>query len=340
MFLPQTPVGRIGEKALLRRIRSRIKGARGVLVGIGDDAAAVETGAVSLITTDSLVEGIHFRRGFGPDALIGRKALSVNLSDIDAMGGVARYATVSLCLPSEALLAFVDGLYDGLLERARETGVQIVGGNLSRTPDAIVVDVALLGQADTLVRRSGARPGHVALVTGSLGAAAMGVRLMEEGVGRDGARVEDERERRCIAAQLDPAPPVGFGLAAGRAGLAHAAIDVSDGLSGDLLNVCQESGVAAWLDAGALPIDDAVKSLTQERGGDALELALHGGEDYQLLLAAPPEAVPGLRDLAARSKVALTAIGGFQEGEPALRLRTGAGDAALVPRSHEHFGSG
>jgi thiamine-monophosphate kinase len=336
VFPPHTAVGRIGEKALLRRIRSRIKGGRGVVVGIGDDAAAVETGALSLITTDSLVEGVHFRRGSGPDALIGRKALSVNLSDIDAMGGVARYATVSLCLPPEAPLAFVDGLYDGLLERARETGVQIVGGNLSRTGDAIVVDVALIGRAETIVRRSGARPGHVALVTGTLGGAAMGLRLMEEG--RGGA--QDERERRCIAAQLDPAPPLGFGHAAARAGLAHAAIDLSDGLSGDLLNVCQESGVAAWVDAAAVPIDGGVKTLAEQRGANPLDLALHGGEDYQLLLAAPPEAVRRLRDLAARSNVALTVIGGFTEGEAALSLRTAAGETPLAARSHEHFGSG
>jgi thiamine-monophosphate kinase len=338
VFPPHTPVGRIGEKALVRHIRSRITGGRGVVAGIGDDAAAVETGALSLITTDSLVEGIHFRRGFGPDALIGRKALTVNLSDIDAMGGVPLYATVSLCLPSETLLAFVDGLYDGLLERARETGVQIVGGNLSRTLDAIVVDVALVGQAGTILRRSGARPGDVALVTGTLGAAAMGVRLMDEGK-RDGGP-GDAREARCIAAQLDPAPPLGFGHAAARDGLAHAAIDISDGLSGDLLSVCQESGVAAWVDEAAVPIDDAARSLAERRGGHPLDLALHGGEDYQLLLAAPPQAVPRLREIAAGLKVSLTAIGGFTEGEPALSLRTGTGDAPLVPRSHEHFGSG
>jgi len=340
VFPPHTPVGRIGEKALVRRIRARIKDGRGVVVGVGDDAAAVETGALSLITTDSLVEGVHFRRGWGPDALIGRKALSVNLSDIDAMGGVARYATVSLCLPAEAPLVFVDGLYDGLLERAHETGVQIVGGNLSRTHDAIVVDVAVVGQADTIVRRSGARAGHVALVTGALGAAAMGVRLMERGGHARTSGGEGDAERRCIAAQLDPAPPLGFGRAAARAGLAHAAIDLSDGLSGDLLEVCRESRVAAWVDAGAVPIDAAARSLEQERGGDPLDLALHGGEDYQLLLAAPPEAVPGLRDLATRSNVALTVIGGFREGNPAVTLRTGDGEAPLVPRSHEHFGGG
>ena len=310
------------------------------MVGIGDDAAAVETGALSLITTDSLVEGVHFRRSWGCDALLGRKALSVNLSDIDAMGGQPRYATVSLCLPSETPIDFVDGLYDGLLERGTETGVPIVGGNLSRTHDAIVVDVALIGQADTILRRNGARPGHAVLVTGTLGAAAMGVRLMDEGqrLGAHGGSAAGEHEQRCIRAQLDPAPPLGFGRAAAQAGLAHAAIDLSDGLSGDLLTVCQESGAAAWVDAAAVPIDEAAKAIEEERGGDPLSLALHGGEDYQLLLAAPPDAVPQLRDLAARLKVALTVIGGFSEGEPALSLRAGTGVTPLLPRSHEHFG--
>jgi len=335
-------VGRIGEKALLRHIRSRVAGKSGVVVGIGDDAAAVETGALSLITTDSLVEGVHFRRSWGSDALLGRKALSVNLSDIDAMGGQPRYATVSLCLPSETPLAFVDGLYDGLLERSAETGVQIVGGNLSRTHDAIVVDVALIGQGDTVIRRNGARPGHVALVTGTLGAAAMGVRLLDEGkrLGAPGGGATGEREQRCMRAQLDPAPPLGFGRAAAQAGLAYAAIDLSDGLSGDLLTVCQESGASAWVDAAAVPIDDAAKAIEEERGGDPLSLALHGGEDYQLLLAAPPEAVSRLRKLAAGLKVALTVVGGFSEGEPALSLRAGDADTPFEPRSHEHFGGG
>ena len=330
-------MGRIGEKALLRHIRSRIPGRRGVVVGIGDDAAAVETGALSLITTDSLVEGVHFRYGWGPDALVGRKALSVNLSDIDAMGGRPRYATVSLCLPAETPVAFVDGLYDGLLERAGETGVEIVGGNLSRTHEAIVMDVALVGDGDVILRRSGARPGHVALVTGALGVAAMGLRLMEEGK-RIGAA--SDREERCIRAQLDPAPPLGFGPAAARAGLAQAAIDLSDGLSGDLLAVCEESGVAAWLDAAEIPIDADAKALEEERGGDPLSLALHGGEDYQLLLAAAPEAVPRLREMARGMDVVLTVVGGFLEGAPGVSLRAGGAATPLVPLSHEHFGDG
>jgi thiamine-monophosphate kinase len=336
VLAPHTPVGRIGEKELLRRIRSRIRGGRGVVVGIGDDAAAVETGPLTLVTTDSLVEGVHFRVEWGPAALVGRKALSVNLSDIDAMGGHARYATVSLCLPAETPVAFVDGLYDGLLERALEAEVEIVGGNLSSSPEYIVVDVALLGQGDTIVRRNGARPGHLALVTGTLGAAAMGLRLMEGGLrlGAEGAAAD---EQACLRAELDPAPPLGLGQAAARAGLVTAAIDLSDGLSGDLLAVCQESGLAAWVDARTVPVDGAVRALARDPD-DALELALHGGEDYQLLLAASAEAVPLLRELAAARTVSLTVVGGFAEGAPGVTLRTPGGSRPLVPRSHQHFG--
>jgi thiamine-monophosphate kinase len=340
VFPPHTPVGRIGEKALLRYIRSRISHGRGVSIGIGDDAAAVETGPLTLMTTDSLVEGVHFRREWAPDTLLGRKALSVNLSDIDAMGGVPRYATVSLCLPSETLFGFVEGLYDGLLSRAEETAVQIVGGNLSGTSGAIVVDVTVLGQGERILRRNGARPGDVALVTGRLGAAAMGVRLLGEGSRLETVGKDDQAARRCLMAQLDPTPPLGFGPAVAREELAHAAIDLSDGLSGDLLAVCQESGVSAWIDGDTMPIDPGTAMLARDRGVDPLGLALHGGEDYQLLLAAPVEAVPRLRDLAARLEITVTVVGGFAKGEPAVSLRTAKGAAPLVPRSHEHFGGG
>jgi len=338
VFPPDTPVGRIGEKALLRHIRARIAAGPGVVVGLGDDAAVVETGPVTLVTTDSLVEGIHFRREWGPANLVGRKALAVNLSDIDAMGGVPRYATVSLCLPADAPFGFVEGLYDGLLARAGETGVQLVGGNVSGTADSIVVDVTLLGHGDRLLRRSGARPGDVALVTGTLGAAAMGLRLLGEGKRITTVGEAGQALRHCLTAQLDPAPPLGFGDAVARGHLAHAAIDLSDGLSGDLRAVCEESGVAAWVDGDALPIDPAVAILERERSGDPTALAIHGGEDYQLLLAAAPEDVPALRDLAARMNVPLTRVGGFTEGEPAVSLRTASGVVPLAARSHEHFG--
>src|SRR5262245_55714643 len=121
---PETPVGDVGERALLAHLRARIPRGEGVALGVGDDAAAVQTGPLTLVTTDALLEGVHFRREWTPPRLLGRKALSVNLSDIAAMGGMPRYATVSLCLTPDLALSFVDGLYDGLLERAAEAGVE------------------------------------------------------------------------------------------------------------------------------------------------------------------------------------------------------------------------
>jgi len=197
----------------------------------------------------------------------------------------------------------------------------------------------VLGQGDRILRRSGARPGDVAIVTGTLGAAAAGLRLLGEGKrlgpGGDGAAPA----QRCLRAQLDPAPPLGFGNAVARNELAHAAIDLSDGLSGDLLAMCQESGVSAWVDSAAVPIDEAVATLEEERGGDALGLALHGGEDYELLLAASAAAVAPLRELAAVWRIPLTVVGGFAAGEAAVSLRTAGGVTPLLARSHEHFGS-
>ncbi len=143
---PGSSLGSIGERALLRRLRDRVPAAAGVRVGLGDDAAAVATGPLSLVTADSLVEGVHFRREQTPARLLGRKSLSVNLSDLGAMGGVGRYAVVSLCLPPDLELAWVDALYDGLLERAAETGVAIVGGNLARA-DRVARLVRKLGAA-------------------------------------------------------------------------------------------------------------------------------------------------------------------------------------------------
>src|ERR1041384_7897934 len=165
----------VGEHGLLRHLRSRIPSGPGVLVGVGDDAAAVETGPLTLVTTDVLVEGVHFRREWGPASLVGRKALTINLSDIAAMAGVPRFAVVSLCLPADLTMDYVDGLYDGLLERAAEVGVLLVGGNVSSTPGPLTIDVTLLGHGDKLLRREGARPGDLVVVTGTLGAAAAGL---------------------------------------------------------------------------------------------------------------------------------------------------------------------
>jgi thiamine-monophosphate kinase len=337
----------MGEKGLIRHLRGRIPSEPSVVVGPGDDAAAVQTTALTLITTDSMVEGVHFVREWCPPRLVGRKALTVNLSDIGAMAGLPRYATVSLCLPATLPLAFVDGLYDGLLERCAETGVTLVGGNVSLSTTSIVVDVTLMGQGDQLLRRSGAAAGDSIVVTGHLGAAAAGLRLL-----RQGARLDDDGAllatgvwtgtatralTHCLRAQLDPNPPLAFARALAEHEIVHAAMDLSDGLSGDLWEVCSESDVSAWIEAERLPVDPHATSLERARGGDAFSLALHGGEDYGLLLAVPPDRMDALRDVAVIWDIPITVVGQFAAGPPALLLKKAGSLLPLVPQAHDHF---
>jgi len=344
---PHTPVGQVGERSLLQHLRSRIPQGTGVLVGIGDDAACVETTARTLITTDCLVEGVHFRREWTEPALLGRKALTVNLSDIAAMAGLPRYATVSLCLPADLPLSFVDGFYDGLLERAAETGVDVVGGNLSAAESRMVVEVALLGRTERPLLRSGARAGDLVVVTGTLGAAAAALHFLDRGVrwrgngALEGADSYHQDARsclvRCLRAQLDPAPPLAFGEALAEHDLVHAAADVSDGLSGDLLNLCQESNLSAWVDSSAIPVDSSAAALEKEGGENGFSLALHGGEDYELLMAVPPENLEALQKVALVWEVPLTAIGEFAAGPPTVAVRFGDTSRRLKPQSHDHF---
>ena len=337
----------VGERGLLRHLRSRIPVGPGVLVGVGDDAAAVETGALTLVTTDVLVEGVHFRREWGPANLIGRKALTVNLSDIAAMAGIPRFAVVSLCLPPDTTVAFVDSLYDGLLERAAETGVSVVGGNVSSTPGPLTIDVTLLGQGDRLLRREGAKAGDLVVVTGMLGGAAAGLKFLHTGtrLGAEGilseagtwAGAAPESLLSCLRAQLDPTPPLAFGRALAEHDIVHAAMDLSDGLSGDLLSLCEESELAAWIEPDWLPVDPSAAALEKQIGGDAFSLALHGGEDYQMLMAVPPERVDALREVATVWSVSVSVVGQFAAGAPALSLRFGEAMRKLRPKSHDHF---
>jgi thiamine-monophosphate kinase len=344
---PDSLISEVGERALLKHLRSRIPAGAGVVVGVGDDAAAVQTGPLTLVTTDTLVEGVHFRRSWTPPRLLGRKALTVSLSDIAAMAGIPRYATVSLCLPPDLPVRFVDELYDGLLERAAETGVSLIGGNLAACREGASIEVMVLGQGDKLLRRTGAQPGDLVVVTGTLGAAAAGLRLLKQGarLGTEGALqatgiwTESSASglTHCLMAHLDPTPPLAFARALSEHDLVHAAMDISDGLSGDLLHLCEESSVAAWVDLASLPIDPWAARVERARGGDSVALALHGGEDYQLLLAVPPDRLDALRDVAVVWDVPLAGIGQFTEGEPAVSVRSGEAVRPLEVAAFDHF---
>ncbi len=342
-------VGELGEREVVRRISARIPQGPGVTVGVGDDSAVVETGPMTLVTADSLVEGVHFRRDWSPPRLIGRKALSVNLSDIAAMAGIPRYATVSLCLPADLHMTFVEDLYDGLLEKAAEAGVHIVGGNVSSSTSQVVVDVTLLGQGDRLLLRSGAKPGDLAVVTGKLGAAAVGLTLLRQGARltedgylfSTGLWTESSAEPvvHCLRAALDPGPPLVLARSLAEHDIVHAAIDISDGLSGDLLELCNASGLSALIDPAAVPIDENATRLLRAQGRDDLEVALHGGEDYQLLFALPADRLEKLNDLAIVWDLPVSVVGRFAEGTPGVMLETDVEPVPLEPRSWDHYAS-
>ncbi len=257
----------------------------GLLVGIGDDAAAWRPrSGVTVFTTDTMVEGVHFDLEWMGWAALGRKSLAVNLSDIAAMGCSPSYAVVTLGLRGDLPVDGLTAMYEGLAEAARGYGCAAVGGDVVGSP-VFFVGVAALGSAErpeAILTRSGASPGEVVAVTGRLGSSAAGLRLLRSGSPGCGAAAGRLKE-----AHLNPRPRVAEGRALAEAGVS-AAIDVSDGLVADLEKLCRASGVGAELDAYSVPVDEALRSTFPD---DWLDLALGGGEDYELLFTAREEVV-------------------------------------------------
>jgi thiamine-monophosphate kinase len=267
-----------------------------LVTGIGDDAAVFRStaGKETVITADLLVEDIDFRRTTTPPYLLGHKVLAVSLSDIAAMGARPLWSMISIGVPEDVWQTdFVERLYDGVLDLANRYGVQLIGGDTSRTPENIVIDSIVAGEATAgmSVLRTGASTGDQIFVTGSLGAAAAGLRLIERGAHLAEQNLGDEDSQKLdhiLLRQLRPEPRVGWGIVLGEERLATSMIDLSDGLSSDLNRVCTASGVGALIDSSLLPIDERVTELCGRRALDPLQLALHGGEDFELLFTVKP----------------------------------------------------
>lgn len=292
----------------------------GVDVGIGDDAAVLYLPVGRLVATvDMLVEGQHFvRHGptAGMPADIGWQALAVNVSDVAAMGGRPLWALCSLGLPADLAPGELEALYSGIAEAATAFGVTIVGGNLARLAERLVVDVTVLGVVDRPLCRGGARPGDCLCVTGRLGAAAAGLRLSHGDAGMvDGSDFLLEALRR-------PQPRVREGLALGAlaGGGVRSVCDLSDGLAVDLRRLLAP-GVDAVLWQDHLPVPDGVRAAAAATGEDALEWVLHGGGDYELVCAIAPEALKDARaSLVGVGGAPLHTIGVCSEGVPGGQL--------------------
>jgi thiamine-monophosphate kinase len=314
-----------GERALIERIRRRVPAAPpALIVGIGDDAAvaAPDRGALQVLTTDALVEGIHFDRRFSTPADIGYKALAVNVSDVASMGGAPRFALLSLMLPVHTTVAEVDGLLDGLLELAAQTRVSLAGGNITRSPGPLVVDVTVVGSVKPrkILTRGGARAGDLLYVTGQIGAAAAGLEwLRQETVQSQEApapveafraRPVDPGMAECVSRHCRPEPRARVGALLGRTRAASACMDLSDGLADAITQLSCASRTGAAIDAALLPIHPAARDWFMREGADAVAAAVAGGDDYELLFAVPRRTRSRLRSVLREARgVQLTCIG-------------------------------
>jgi thiamine-monophosphate kinase len=328
------------EDQLVQAIRKVLSGdAPGVVVGVGDDAAVVEPGRhQGILTTDLLIDGVHFEVDRILPHDLGHKAITVNVSDVAAMGGGPRFGVASLGLSRGVEAAWVMELCGGMREAADEYGMALVGGDTSRA-DRVTISVTVYGEVakGKAVTRAGARPGDRLVVTGSLGAAAGGLRLAAGTRAEVRGRLSTEAGRTAVSALQRPVARVGEGQELARAG-ATAMMDLSDGLALDLHRLCRESEVGArvWLDR--VPVAPVLHDLAASLDVDPLDLALHGGEDYELLAALPPAAVdPALRRLGERFGTSLQEVGEITERDSGVVAVGPRGERSLEARGWDHF---
>ena len=336
----------VSEQSLLARLLARLpRPSPTVLVGPGDDAAVVAGSRNErlVVTTDAVVEGVHFSRAYSTPADIGHRALAVNLSDLAAMGATPRWALLSLMLPGAIREADVEEIVDGLAALAGRYGVSVVGGNITRTDGPLIVDVTAGGEVAPRkwLTRAGARAGDEIWVSGVLGGAAAGLEMLRSAAfaakGSFGEAGSEGGEAGCVSRHKRPEPRVKLGIAVARARAARAAMDLSDGLADALEQVATASGAGVRVDAAALPIDGCANRWWTAQGADVIRAAVAGGDDYELLLAVPRKARGALRTV--RHRVAdppLTKIGEFTK-DPRERVLIRAGKEEELPKGFEHF---
>jgi thiamine-monophosphate kinase len=310
------------------------------VVGPGDDAAVIEPvrGALEVVTTDAQLEGVHFDRRFVPPDAIGHRALAVNLSDLAAMGARPRAALLSLALPDSLEIAEFDRIVDGLLALAGRHGVVLIGGNITRTSGPMVLDVTAIGSVHRrrTLTRAGARPGDEVYVTGTLGEGACGLLRLRDAVkGAAGAgSIEQEQERAMWYLRPDPRIRAGVLLAGNRA--ATSCMDLSDGLADGVRQIAQASSVGMTLSAADIPITAESRQWLSRRGRDPLEVALRGGDDFELVFTARPRQAGRLRNVRRQlGDLPITRIGVVTRA-PRLLIKDQRGEREL-PEGYEHF---
>ena len=336
---PGTDAMELTEDQLIEAIRKVLSGEfPGVQVGIGDDAAVVESGTGStVLSTDMLIEGVHFERSSISARDLGAKSIVVNVSDIAAMAASPRYAMVSLGIPVDVDAAWVMELFGGMRAACDEYALALVGGDTNRA-DAVVIAVAVVGEVGSghAVSRSGARPGDIVVVTGSLGAAAGGFLLSRIHPSKLPQALAEPWGRELLDAQARPVARVGEGQTLAQAG-ATAMMDLSDGLAKDLSRLCSASGVGARVDLPRVPVAEALRLAAGFLGVDPAELALTGGEDYELLATIDLTNLARARgDLRERFGVTLSDVGVIID-EGLVAVDAEGRQSPLEPTGWDHF---
>jgi thiamine-monophosphate kinase len=271
----------IGEIGLIKRITRPPKD-KAILVGIGDDAAVVQTKeGFQVLTTDCLVEGDHFRNDWFTPEQIGMKAIEINVSDVAAMGGRPTYALVSLVLPNNLQIDFFDRIYDGMWKACERNSLEIIGGNMAHG-NLLVISITLIGEIEgnNYTLRKGAQPGDSLFVSGSLGNGRAGLRAYQHNLqGFDKTKKNYVEPKARLAYALNIAP------------YAHAMIDISDGLASEIRHICSPSHLGAHLFLDKIPINDEVREIARILGENEYDYVLYGGEDFEVLYAVPEENV-------------------------------------------------
>jgi thiamine-monophosphate kinase len=289
----------IGEFGLIHRIDVLLKQegfqAEGVTLRIGDDTAAIQPreGFELLITCDCLVAGRHFLPGLIKPRDLGRRAMTVNISDIGAMGGIPRYALVSLGLKSDMPVAEIEDIYRGFVFELNPFGAEVIGGNITKVEQDIFIDITVIGEVENgkTVRRSGARPGDMILVTGYPGQAAAGLDML-----RKTTSDESLYSHPLVQAYVSPPHRAWEGQKIASSGLATAMIDISDGLLADLAHICSESGVGADLETNKIPVSKPLKKISEQENIQPHLLCSKESDDYELILTCPPHEVERIKE--------------------------------------------
>jgi len=326
-------ITKLGEFGLIDKIRkASFRSSPDVLVGIGDDAAVLkQTPSEALLaTTDMLIEGVHFDLACTDFYSLGWKCVAVNLSDIAAMGGRPCFCLTSLGIPLTITVEQITEFYRGCNSVLRKYKTALVGGDTCSSLRGFIISITLLGESEHKrpLTRSGAKPGDRIFVTGPLGDSAAGFELLQTG-----SRLKSPEAKKLIEKHLRPVPRVHCGRKIAQTASAHAMIDISDGLSSDLLHVCEQSKVGALVEADAIPLSSQLKKASGYLKKIPLHYALNGGEDYELLFTAPVSKIAKLRSLG----FPIHEIGEITRNRAGLIIDGQGNKRALKPGGYNHF---